>query len=59
MILTVCPNPSIDCTVELQTLNVGKMNRIENKIAYLYYWDIEIHEMDDLDEFVEEKFVLE
>lgn len=32
MILTVCPNPSIDCTVELQTLNVGKMNRIENKI---------------------------
>lgn len=32
MILTVCPNPSIDCTVELQTLNVGKVNRIENKI---------------------------
>lgn len=32
MILTVCPNPSIDCTVELDNLNVGKMNRIENKI---------------------------
>ena len=32
MILTVCPNPSIDCTVELQSLDVGKMNRIENKI---------------------------
>ncbi|MBQ7407908.1 MAG: 1-phosphofructokinase family hexose kinase [Clostridia bacterium] len=32
MILTVCPNPSIDCTVELNSLNVGKMNRIENKL---------------------------
>lgn len=32
MILAVCPNPSIDCTVELQQLNVGKVNRIENKI---------------------------
>ncbi len=32
MILTVCPNPSIDCTVELDTLNVGKVNRIENNI---------------------------
>ncbi len=32
MILTVCPNPSIDCTVELGSLNVGKVNRIENKI---------------------------
>ena len=32
MILTVCPNPSIDCTVELPSLNVGRMNRIENKI---------------------------
>lgn len=32
MILTVCPNPSIDCTFELQSLDVGKMNRIENKI---------------------------
>lgn len=32
MILTVCSNPSIDCTVELNSLNVGKLNRIENKI---------------------------
>lgn len=32
MILTVCPNPSIDCTVELGVLNIGKVNRIENKI---------------------------
>ena len=32
MILAVCPNPSIDCTVELQSLDVGKTNRIENKI---------------------------
>ena len=33
MILTICPNPSLDCTIELQTLNVGQMNRIENKIT--------------------------
>ncbi len=32
MILTICPNPSIDCTIELPNLNVGKVNRIENKI---------------------------
>ncbi len=32
MILTVCPNPSIDCTIELSNLNVGRVNRIENKI---------------------------
>ncbi len=31
MILTICPNPSLDCTIELPTLNVGQMNRIENK----------------------------
>ena len=35
------------------------VNALENKIAYLYYWDIEIHEMNDLDEFIEKKFVLE
>ena len=35
------------------------INRIENKIAYLYYWDIEIQEMEDLDKFIENKFVLE
>ncbi len=32
MILSICPNPSIDCTVELDSLNVGKLNRINNKI---------------------------
>ena len=32
MILTVCPNHSIDCTVELNSLEIGRMNRIENKI---------------------------
>ncbi|MBQ9514202.1 MAG: hexose kinase [Clostridia bacterium] len=32
MILTVCPNPSIDCTIELDNLNVGMLNRIRNKI---------------------------
>lgn len=31
MILTVCPNPCVDCTIELDFLNVGKMNRIRNK----------------------------
>lgn len=38
------------------SLLVG-INRLENKIAYLYYWDIEIHEMNNLDKFIEEKFV--
>ncbi|MBO4594080.1 MAG: 1-phosphofructokinase family hexose kinase [Clostridia bacterium] len=32
MILTICPNPSIDCTIELDSLNVGKLNRIANKV---------------------------
>ena len=32
MILTICPNPSIDCTIELGNLNIGKVNRIDNKI---------------------------
>lgn len=32
MILTICPNPSIDCTIELNILNVGKLNRVENKV---------------------------
>lgn len=32
MILSICPNPSIDCTIELEQLNVGQLNRIENKI---------------------------
>ncbi len=32
MILSVCPNPSIDCTIELDSLNVGMLNRIDNKV---------------------------
>lgn len=32
MILAVCPNPSVDCTVEIDQLKVGGLNRIENKI---------------------------
>ena len=32
MILTVCPNPSIDCTIELESLNVGMLNRISGKV---------------------------
>lgn len=32
MILSICPNPSIDCTIELDSLNVGKLNRVDNKV---------------------------
>lgn len=32
MILTVCPNPCIDYTIEVETLNIGRLTRIENKI---------------------------
>ena len=32
MILSICPNPSIDCTIELDSLNVGMLNRIDNKV---------------------------
>ena len=32
MILSVCPNPSIDCTIELDSLNVGRLNRIDSKV---------------------------
>ncbi len=32
MILTICPNPSIDCTIELDNLNVGMLNRVRNKV---------------------------
>ncbi len=31
MILSICPNPSIDCTIELDSLNVGRLNRIDSK----------------------------
>ena len=33
MILSVCPNPSIDLTVELEQLNVGQLNRVRNKVV--------------------------
>ena len=32
MILSVCPNPSVDCTIELDVLKLGSLNRIENKV---------------------------
>ncbi len=32
MILSVCPNPSVDCTIELDTLKTGSLNRIDNKV---------------------------
>ncbi len=32
MILTICPNPSIDCTIELDSLNVGMLNRVRSKV---------------------------
>ncbi len=32
MILTVCPNPSIDCTIELDNFRVGMLNRLQNKV---------------------------
>ena len=32
MILSISPNPSIDCTIELDNLNVGKLNRISSKV---------------------------
>ena len=39
MILTICPNPSIDCTIELDNLNVGMLNRIRNKVETYSYRD--------------------
>lgn len=32
MVLTICPNPSIDLTVEVDSLNVGMLNRIRSKV---------------------------
>ena len=32
MILSVCPNPCVDCTIELPALRLGALNRIENKV---------------------------
>ncbi len=31
MILTVCPNPCIDCTIEVEDLKIGRLNRVEHK----------------------------
>ena len=33
MILSVCANPSIDLTVELEQLNIGQLNRVNNKVV--------------------------
>ena len=33
MILSVCPNPSIDCTMEIEKFYVGQLNRVSNKIV--------------------------
>ena len=32
MILSVCTNPSVDCTIELDMLKTGALNRVENKV---------------------------
>ena len=32
MILSVCPNPSVDCTVEVESLRIGGLNRVDNKV---------------------------
>ena len=32
MILTVCQNPCIDCTLEVEDFKVGRLNRIDNRI---------------------------
>ena len=32
MIFSICPNPSIDCTIELNSLNVGMLNKIDSKV---------------------------
>ncbi len=31
MILTVCPNPCVDCTIEVEDLKIGRLNRVEHK----------------------------
>lgn len=35
MILTVCPNPCIDCTIEIEDFKIGRLNRLDNKIENL------------------------
>lgn len=32
MILTICPNPCIDYTIEVENIDIGKLTRIENRI---------------------------
>jgi len=32
MVLTVCPNPCIDCTIEIEEFKVGRLNRLDNKL---------------------------
>ena len=35
MILTVCPNPCVDCTLEVEEFRVGRLNRIDGVIENL------------------------
>lgn len=35
MILTVCPNPCVDCTIEIEDFKIGRLNRLDNKIENL------------------------
>ena len=35
MILTVCPNPCVDCTIEIEEFKIGRLNRLDNKIENL------------------------
>ena len=35
MILTVCPNPCVDCTLEVEDFKVGRLNRIDGIIENL------------------------
>ena len=32
MILTICANPCVDCTIEIEDFSVGKLNRLDSKL---------------------------
>lgn len=48
--------PSNDIVLYPKHSLIIGINKAENKIAYLFYWDIEINHMDDLDKFIEKNF---
>lgn len=50
--------PSGDTVIMSYSSLIIGINENESKIAYLYYLDVEIHEMSDLDRFIEDKFAL-